>query len=280
MSFQLQEQIYSSRHPAVMAVLNITPDSFSDGGRFLALDAALRQAGKMQSEGADILDIGGESTRPGANSIGIQEELDRVIPVIEALAERFPLPLSIDTSHTVVMREAVANNVCLINDVNALQAVGALELAARSGVAVCLMHKKGQPGTMQQAPVYKNVVSEVMDFLQSRLQAAREAGIAAHKILLDPGFGFGKTLNHNLQLLREFDRFRELGCPLLAGLSRKSMLQAITGRNVDHRLVGSVTLALLAVQNGASVVRVHDVAATRDALAVWQAVQDGSIMDV
>ncbi|HED13229.1 MAG TPA: dihydropteroate synthase [Gammaproteobacteria bacterium] len=258
-----------------MAVLNVTPDSFSDGGRYQHLDAALRHAEQLIIQGTDILDVGGESTRPGSRQVGIQEELDRVIPVLEALYLRFSVSLSIDTSRTEVMREAVSQGAELINDVNALQAAGAVELVAKTGVAVCLMHKKGQPDTMQLAPAYRNVTVEVKDFLRCRLEATRTAGIDKRKILLDPGFGFGKTLDHNLQLLRELASFDELGCPILVGLSRKSMLGAITGRAVEDRLVGSAALALLAVQNGAAVVRVHDVAATQDVLAIWRAVRDG-----
>lgn len=255
-----------------MAVLNVTADSFSDGGCYLQRDVALRHAEQLIDEGADILDIGGESTRPGAQEVSVQEELDRVIPVLEAVNTRFSVPLSIDTRHPAVMREAITRGVELINDVNALQAKGALQLAAAAGVAVCMMHKKGQPQTMQLAPSYEDVVGEVKEFLEQRLTAAVAAGIKKYRILLDPGFGFGKMLEHNLQLLRQLLVFRGLGCPLLVGLSRKSMLGKITGRGVDDRLIGSVTLALLAVQNGAAVVRVHDVSATRDALAVWQAV--------
>jgi len=273
MIFQLRGNTFSSRKPAVMAVLNVTPDSFSDGGHYLRLDAALHQAEKMTAEGADIFDIGGESTRPGAKPVTIQQELDRVMPVLEALTARFDVPLSIDTSHTEVMHAATNAGVEMINDVNALQAEGALELAAAAGVMVCLMHKQGQPCTMQEAPVYQNVTDEVKDFLCLRQQAAIAAGIRNDKILLDPGFGFGKTLDHNLQLLRELPDFLTLGCPLLVGLSRKSMLGLITGRSVDDRLVGSATLALIAVQNGAAMLRVHDVAATRDTLAVWSAIQ-------
>ncbi len=275
MIFELRDKAYSCGRPAVMAVLNVTPDSFSDGGRYQHLDAALRHAEQLIIQGTDILDVGGESTRPGSRQVGIQEELDRVIPVLEALYLRFSVSLSIDTSRTEVMREAVSQGAELINDVNALQAAGAVELVAKTGVAVCLMHKKGQPDTMQLAPAYRNVTVEVKDFLRCRLEATRTAGIDKRKILLDPGFGFGKTLDHNLQLLRELASFDELGCPILAGLSRKSMLGAITGRAVEDRLVGSAALALLAVQNGAAVVRVHDVAATQDVLAIWRAVRDG-----
>ncbi len=275
MIFELRDKAYSCGRPAVMAVLNVTPDSFSDGGRYQHLDAALRHAEQLIIQGTDILDVGGESTRPGSRQVGIQEELDRVIPVLEALYLRFSVSLSIDTSRTEVMREAVSQGAELINDVNALQAAGAVELVAKTGVAVCLMHKKGQPDTMQLAPAYRNVTVEVKDFLRCRLEATRTAGIDKRKILLDPGFGFGKTLDHNLQLLRELASFDELGCPILVGLSRKSMLGAITGRAVEDRLVGSAALALLAVQNGAAVVRVHDVAATQDVLAIWRAVRDG-----
>ncbi len=273
MMFQLREHSFSNHHPVVMAVLNVTPDSFSDGGRYRHLDAALRHAETLITEGADILDIGGESTRPGAEPVSVQQQLDRVMPVLEALGERFDIPLSIDTSRTEVMHAAVVAGVDLINDVDALQAAGALQLAASAGVAVCLMHKRGQPRNMQHAPAYQNVTLEVKEFLENRRQAANEAGINNNRILLDPGFGFAKTLQHNLQLLRDLSDFQELGCSLLAGLSRKSMLGEITGRSINDRLVGSAILALVAVQNGATVVRVHDVAATRDVLAIWSALQ-------
>jgi len=257
--------------PAVMGILNVTPNSFSDGGRFADLDAALGQARRMVADGAAIIDVGGESTRPGAAPVGLQEELDRVIPVIEAITRELDVLVSIDTMKPEVMHAAVAAGAGLINDVLALQAPGALEAAAATGAAVCLMHMQGTPRTMQQDPHYDDVVREVGDFLQARATACREAGIPADRIALDPGFGFGKTLEHNLQLLRGLGG---LGgqYPLLVGLSRKSMLSKLTGRPVEQRLAGSIALAALAVAAGARIVRCHDVAETVDAVRVaWAA---------
>ncbi len=253
-----------------MGIVNVTPDSFSDGGRFFSSSAAVDHARQLIEEGADVLDVGGESTRPGAQPIGIQEELERVLPVIEALRG---VPVSIDTWKPEVMRAALAAGACLVNDVNALLAEGALDAVAQSDAAVCLMHKQGDPQTMQQRPEYGDVVAEVGVFLRGRIHAAEAAGITRERIAIDPGFGFGKTLEHNLALLRGLDRLCELGVPVLAGLSRKSMLGAITGREVGDRTAASVAAAMLAVQRGASIVRVHDVGATVDALKVWGAVQ-------
>jgi dihydropteroate synthase len=260
--------------PRVMGILNVTPDSFSDGGRFATLEAALAQAERMVREGADIIDVGGESTRPGARGISVQEELDRVLPVIEAVADRLATPVSIDTSKPQVMAEAAAAGAGLINDVNALRAPGALETAARSGLSVCLMHMQGQPRTMQQAPQYDDVVADILRYLQDRLAACAGAGIARSRLLVDPGFGFGKTLQHNLTLLHELRRFDALGVPVLVGLSRKSMLGTITGRAVEDRLPASLAAAVMAAERGARVLRVHDVGATVDALKLWQAVAD------
>jgi dihydropteroate synthase len=226
----------------------------------------------MAAAGADIIDIGGESTRPGASETSVQQELDRVIPVIEALWAETRIPLSIDTSKPEVMKEAVAAGAGMINDVHALQREGAMEFAAQLNLPVCLMHMRGDPRSMQQEPEYTDVVAEVETFLLSRAGVAESAGIAAHNILLDPGFGFGKLLDHNLALLRDLSRLAGHGYPVLAGLSRKSMLGLITGREVDQRLSGSVTLAVLAIQAGASIVRVHDVAETRDAVKVLEAI--------
>jgi dihydropteroate synthase len=260
--------------PRVMGILNVTPDSFSDGGRFATLEAALAQAERMVREGADIIDVGGESTRPGARGISVQEELDRVLPVIEAVADRLATPVSIDTSKPQVMAEAAAAGAGLINDVNALRAPGALETAARSGLSVCLMHMQGQPRTMQQAPQYDDVVADILRYLQDRLAACADAGITRSRLLVDPGFGFGKTLQHNLTLLHELRRFDALGVPVLVGLSRKSMLGTITGRAVEDRLPASLAAAVMAAERGARVLRVHDVGATVDALKLWQAVAD------
>lgn len=260
--------------PRLMGVLNVTPDSFSDGGEFLAPDAALRRGERLAEEGADILDIGGESTRPGAVAVTPAEEIDRVVPVIAALARRIPLPLSIDTSKPEVMRAAVDAGAGMINDVRALALPGALEAAAAAGVPVCLMHMQGEPASMQVAPTYDDVVSEVAAFLASRAEACVAAGIPRERLLLDPGFGFGKSLAHNLALLAGLDRIAALGLPVLVGLSRKSMIGKITGRGLGDRLAGSLAAAVLAVERGARVVRVHDVAATLDALRMVQALRD------
>ena len=254
-----------------MGIINATPDSFSDGGQHLRRDAAIVHAQQLIAEGADILDIGGESTRPGAQPVGLQEELERVLPIIKGLSG-IPVPISIDTCKPEVMRAALAAGASMVNDINALQDAAALQIVAASEAAVCLMHKQGNPQTMQQQPHYQNVMVEVRDFLRERLAAAEAAGIARERIVIDPGFGFGKTLAHNLDLLRHLDRLRELGAPVLAGLSRKSMLGAITGQDVDHRVSASVAAALIAVQRGASIVRVHDVRETVDALKIWSAV--------
>jgi dihydropteroate synthase len=258
--------------PRVMGVLNVTPDSFSDGGRYLAADAALRQAEAMVEAGAAIVDIGGESTRPGAAPVPLDEELGRVVPIIERLATSLDVALSIDTSKPEVMRAAVAAGAGLINDVGALGAPGALQAAADLGVPICLMHMQGEPRTMPAAPHYDDVVEEVTDFLRQRVAACEQAGIPHERLLVDPGFGFGKTVEHNLALLRGLDRLGVLGVPVLVGLSRKSVLGTVTGRPVGERVTASVVAALIAVQNGARVVRVHDVAETVDALAVWRAV--------
>jgi dihydropteroate synthase len=257
--------------PLIMGVINVTPDSFSDGNHYLRTDAALAHARRLIDEGADLLDIGGESTRPGAAPVALDEERRRVLPVITALVDS-GVAISIDTQKPELMREAVAAGAAMVNDVNGFQAPGALAAVAGSGCAVCIMHKQGDPRTMQQAPQYGDVVAEVRGYLEGRIAAAETAEIARSRIVVDPGFGFGKTLAHNLELLRRLDEFAELGVPLLAGLSRKSMIGAVTGRETGERVFGSVAAALLAVQRGAAIVRVHDVAATRDALAVWRAV--------
>ncbi len=259
--------------PRVMGILNVTPDSFSDAGRFWSRPAALGRAQAMVEAGADLIDVGGESTRPGAPPVNLAEELARVIPVVTALAESLAVPISVDTWKPEVMREAVAAGAGLINDVCALRAPGALETAARLGVPVCLMHMLGEPGTMQSAPSYGDAVAEVRDFLAGRVDACIRAGIPRERLLIDPGFGFGKTLAHNLALLAHLEVFTDLGVPVLVGLSRKSMVGALTGRATGERLAASLTAALLAVQRGALVLRVHDVAETRDALLVWEAVR-------
>ncbi len=257
--------------PLVMGIVNVTPDSFSDGGQYLRRDAALAHARQLIAEGADMLDIGGESTRPGAVPIGVQEELDRVIPVIEGLRGA-PVPVSVDTYRPEVMRAALAAGAAMVNDIAALQQPGALEVVAASDAAVCLMHMQGKPQTMQAQPAYRDVVGEVRDFLRARIAAAEAAGVSRERIVADPGFGFGKALGHNLALLRDLAALRELGVPLLAGLSRKSMLGALTGQDVEHRLPASIAAAVIAAQRGASIVRVHDVRATVDALKILQAV--------
>jgi len=259
------------KRPLVMGIVNVTPDSFSDGGRFFDAALAIAHARRLVEEGADILDIGGESSRPGAQPVSVDEELRRVLPVIGALAG-LGVPLSIDTVKPEVMRRAIAAGASIINDIAALRAPGALDAAAGSQAAVCLMHMQGAPGTMQTDPRYGDVVAEVHGFLAERVAAARAVGIAAERIVVDPGFGFGKRVEHNLALLRHLERFKDLGACVLAGLSRKSMLGEISGKEVSLRDTASVAAALLAAQNGAKILRVHDVAATRDALAVWQAV--------
>jgi len=271
-SFDCGGRVLDLSRTAIMGILNVTPDSFSDGGIFLARDAAVAHALAMAEEGADLIDIGGESTRPGAPAVSVQEELDRVIPVIEAIAHAVPLPVSIDTSKPEVMRAAVAAGAGLINDVRALRATGALQTAAALAVPVCLMHMQGEPRSMQHNPVYLDVADEVRDFLQERIDACVAAGIPRQRIVIDPGFGFGKTVGHNLELLRRLDELRALGAPILAGLSRKSMIGALCGLPVEQRLHASVALALIAVQNGATMLRVHDVRATREAIRMFEAV--------
>ena len=258
--------------PAVMGILNVTPDSFSDGGVFLSRENAIAHARRMAEEGADIIDVGGESTRPGAQPVSAQEEMDRVIPVIEALRGKISLPISIDTSKPEVMRAAVAAGAGFINDVRALRDEGALEAAASLHVPVCLMHMQGEPRRMQENPRYRDAVSDIGDFLRARLQAAQAAGIPAQRLVIDPGFGFGKTLEHNLELLRGLKKLQSLGAPILAGLSRKSLIGKALGLPVEGRLYASVALALMAVQNGARLVRVHDVGPTVEALRMMQAV--------
>ena len=259
--------------PQVMGIVNATPDSFSDGGLHFDAAAAIAQGLKLAAEGADILDIGGESTRPGAQEVPLDEELRRVVPVIERLAKETSLPISIDTSKPEVMRAAVAAGAGMINDVHALRREGALDAAAQLGVPVVLMHMQGEPGGMQAAPHYDDVVGEVHRFLAERIFAAEMAGIARKRIVVDPGFGFGKTLQHNLQLLAQLQRFTELGVPVLAGLSRKKSIGELTGReDPRERIAGSVAAHLIAAQRGAMLLRVHDVAATADALKVWTAV--------
>lgn len=269
-------QAHGQRRPLVMGIVNITPDSFSDGGRYYGRDIAVAHALKLAGQGADILDIGGESTRPGAESVSIAQELDRVIPVIESLVSRTEVPISIDTSKPEVMREAVRAGALMINDVNGLRAEGALAAAAEAAVPTCVMHMQGQPRTMQKDPRYEDVVVEVRDFLAERIEACVAAGIARDYLSVDPGFGFGKSLEHNLALLRRQEELLVLDAPLLIGISRKSMLGAVTGREgPDQRLAASIAAAVLAAERGAAILRVHDVAETVDAIKLTCAVQQG-----
>jgi len=262
-----------------MGVLNVTPDSFSDGGRFRERDAALAQARRMIEEGAGIIDVGGESTRPGALPAGIDEELSRVVPVIEAIRREFPVFISVDTSKAAVMRAACAAGADIINDVRALAEPEALVAAAETGAGICLMHMRGEPRTMQDAPHYDDVVAEVSAFLAQRISRCRGAGIDLARLAVDPGFGFGKRVPHNLALLKNLAGLQELGVPIAVGLSRKSMLATLTGRGVDERLAGGVALAAIAVLNGARIVRAHDVAGTVDAVRVAAAVTLGDRFD-
>lgn len=259
--------------PLVMGVLNLTPDSFSDGGRYQSLDAAIARAGLMMSEGADLIDIGGESSRPGAPSVPLQEELRRVMPVLSAL-RGCGKPLSLDTSKPEVMAQGILAGVDMINDIYAFRAPGAMEAVRDSDCALCIMHMQSVPLIMQEQPGYRDVVAEVIAFLEERVAALLAAGIARHRLVIDPGFGFGKTLQHNLLLLKNLGQIQAvLGLPLLAGLSRKSMIGAITGKPPEARLAGSLAAALAAVEQGAHMVRVHDVAETVDVLKIWQAVK-------
>lgn len=265
-------KIVDLSRPAVMGVLNVTPDSLSDGGRYLQLAEALRRAETMVTEGAALIDVGGESTRPGAPPISTREELGRVLPVVERLARELPVPVSVDTSKPEVMREAARAGAGLINDVRALRLPGALEAAAASGLPVCLMHMRGEPATMQQEPVYADVVAEVHAFLAERIRVCESAGISRARILVDPGFGFGKTLDHNLTLLRHLDHFSGLAAGVLVGMSRKSMIGLLLGVPVGERLAGSLAAAVIAVWQGARIVRAHDVRETVRALRVCAAV--------
>jgi dihydropteroate synthase len=258
----------------VMGILNVTPDSFSDGGRYLDAGKAVEHALQLVAEGADIIDVGGESTRPGADSVSLSEEIDRVVPVIEGIGRASTVTISIDTSKPEVMRAAATAGATLINDVRALGSAGAMEVVADLGLPVCLMHMQGQPANMQQKPTYADVVEDVRAFLLGRAEACVKSGISHDRILLDPGFGFGKSLQHNLDLLRHLDRIVDTGFPVLAGLSRKSMIGTLLGDQVADRAAGSVTLALYAVRKGVHIVRVHDVAQTVDALKVEAAVDN------
>ncbi|STP02715.1 dihydropteroate synthase [Haemophilus parainfluenzae] len=259
--------------PQIMGILNFTPDSFSDSGQFFSLDKALFQVEKMLKEGATIIDIGGESTRSMAEEVSEAEELQRVIPLVEAVQKRFDCWISVDTSKAIVMQEAAKVGMDLINDIRALREPGALEIAGQLNLPTCIMHMQGQPRTMQTNPHYDDVVQDVYQFLETRTQACLDAGIAKENIIWDMGFGFGKTVQHNYKLLQQLAQFCKSGYPILAGLSRKSMIGAVLDKPVTERVVGSVAGALIAAQNGATILRVHDVAATADALKVWRATQ-------
>ncbi|RZQ51371.1 dihydropteroate synthase [Pseudoalteromonas phenolica] len=262
--------------PIIMGIVNVTPDSFSDGGSYNSVDAAFKQAMRLIEDGAEILDIGGESTRPGAPDVALKEELQRVIPVIKRIREASDCVISIDTSKAAVMEAAIEAGADIINDVRALQEPGALEVAAKySDVPICLMHMQGQPRTMQANPTYENLISEINQFFEERVLACSKAGINQNRIILDPGFGFGKTLSHNFEILDKFNEFSTLGLPLLAGLSRKSMFGQLLNRETSERVAASLAGALLCAQKGAHIIRVHDVKETADVIGVWQAVRNG-----
>lgn len=263
--------------PQVMGIVNVTPDSFSDGGRFVSVSAALQQAERMVEEGATLIDVGGESTRPGAAPVSQQQELDRVIPVVERLRRELDVAISVDTSTAAVMTESTRAGAHLINDVRALQRPGALTAAAKSGLPVCLMHMQGEPDSMQNSPRYADVVQDVLVFLRQRIDACVESGIPRDQLLVDPGFGFGKTLRHNLSLMNRLDALATLQVPVLVGVSRKSMIGSVLNRPVDQRLFGSIALAVMAVQKGARIIRAHDVAATVDAVRMAHAVIQESL---
>ena len=273
MKIEHNNKVLSLDSPKIMGILNVTPDSFSDGGRFNQLDKALIKVEAMINDGAAIIDIGGESTRPGAPLVSVQQELDRVLPIIQAIAVRFDVWISIDTSKAVVMTAAVNAGANLINDVRALQMPGALQAAAEAEVPVCLMHMQGQPQNMQDAPQYEDIIDEVMAFFRHRIEQCVSAGIKRTALILDPGFGFGKTMSHNFSLIVHFNQFSKFSLPLLAGLSRKSMFDQLLTRNVEQRLASSLAGALLCAQRGAGIIRVHDVKETADVLAVLQQIK-------
>ncbi|MBD2783261.1 dihydropteroate synthase [Xenorhabdus sp. DI] len=273
MKLTARDSILDLSRPQVMGILNVTPDSFSDGGIHNTFDTALEHAARMIKEGATIIDVGGESTRPGANEVSEQEELDRVVPVIEALAQRFDAWISVDTSKAAVMRESAKAGAHIINDIRALQEPGALDAAAQSGLPVCLMHMQGQPRTMQAEPHYEDVVSEVKTFLMQRIERCVAAGIAKNSLILDLGFGFGKNLSHNYQLLAHLQEFHYLGLPILAGMSRKSMIGQLLDVPPQERVTGSVACAVIAAMKGAQIIRVHDVKETIQAMKIVYATQ-------
>ncbi|MDR0217602.1 MAG: dihydropteroate synthase [Enterobacteriaceae bacterium] len=271
MKLTARSSILDLSHPQVMGILNVTPDSFSDGGIHNTFDAALQHAAKMIEEGATIIDIGGESTRPGADDVSEQEELDRIIPVIESLVQRFDIWISVDTSKAIVMQEAAKAGAHMINDIRALQEPGALEIAAKTELPICLMHMQGQPRTMQAEPHYEDVVSEVKNFLETQIERCIAAGIAKNKLIIDPGFGFGKNLSHNYQLLAHLEEFHHFGLPILAGMSRKSMIGQLLHVPAQERVTGSIACAVIAAMQGAQIIRVHDVKETVQAMQVVQA---------
>jgi dihydropteroate synthase len=258
----------------IMGILNVTPDSFSDGGHFIHADSALKQVESMINDGATIIDIGGESTRPGAADVSEQDELARVIPLLKVIKESFTIDVSIDTSKAIVMEQAIIHGADIINDVRALQNENCLSVVAQSDLPICLMHMQGQPRTMQEAPHYDNLIVDIKQFFSQRINACQDAGIDSSRLVLDPGFGFGKTLSQNYQLLNQLSEFKTLGLPILSGTSRKSMLGKLLSREVSDRLAASLTTAIIAIQQGASIIRVHDVKETVDALNVLKATYD------
>lgn len=275
MKLSFDSKTVELNRPLIMGILNVTPDSFSDGGMFINKEPAINHANEMISEGADIIDIGGESTRPGAEEVSVDEECQRVIPVIKAIRDISDIPISIDTSKTEIMRLAISEGASMINDVNALRAEGAVKAAAELNVPVCIMHMQGQPRTMQHTPKYENVVQEVKDFLENRIEVCVNAGIKQSNIIIDPGFGFGKTLEHNLKLFKHLNEFQKLSVPVLVGVSRKSMIgKVLDDTPADERIYGNVALATLAAWMNANILRVHDVKATADALKLCQAVKE------
>ncbi|TYK65471.1 dihydropteroate synthase [Colwellia echini] len=269
--FESNKILNDIAQPLVMGILNVTPDSFSDGGKFVSFENALAQVKQMIDDGVDIIDIGGESTRPGAVDVSEEDELGRVIPLLKAIKENYDIKVSIDTSKSAVMAQAIEHGADLINDVRALQNKGCLAALANTNVAVCLMHMQGLPRTMQENPQYTNLIDDIKTFFKERIQVCEEAGISRSRIILDPGFGFGKTLEQNYQLLAQLDKFNDLGLPLLSGTSRKSMIGNLLNRKVDERLAGSLTTAIIAAQKNAKIIRVHDVKETVDALKVLSA---------
>ena len=273
MELRLGDRILTFAQSRVMGILNVTPDSFSDGGRFLSADAALQQAASMSEQGADIIDVGGESTRPGAEELPVQQELDRILPVIQSITARLDVAVSVDTSKPEVMRAAVAAGAVLINDVFALQREGAMQAAAGLDAAICLMHMRGSPAAMQDRPAYEELPREIIDFLDERVRACSDAGIDDDRLIVDPGFGFGKNDQHNMKILANLGEFGALRLPLLVGLSRKRTLGKLTGKEADQLVAAGVAAAVIAVSNGANIVRTHDVGPTVDALSVFDAVR-------